>query len=101
MSEAVTVQTTDRPTLLEAVTPSLDLISSRAPAAREARQVSDEVVSALGKAGIWRAFLPAQWGGLEAHPQEVFEALITIAERDMSTAWITGSVKTRECESGT
>ena len=62
--------------------------------------MSDEVVSALGKAGMWRAFLPAQWGGLEAHPQEVFEALLAIAERDMSTAWITGIISVHAYQLG-
>ncbi len=81
-----------RPSLLQSVQPVLGLIAEKAGEGRANRQVTDEVVAAIKSTGMMRAFLPAQWGGLEATPQEFFEAAIAIAERDMSTAWITGII---------
>ncbi len=92
MSEAMNIEVSGRPSLLESVQPILDLISEQAALGRQQRQVSDEVVEAIRGTGMMRAFLPAQWGGLEATPQEFFEAHLAIAERDMSTAWITGII---------
>ena len=92
MSEAVSASSLGRPSLVESVQPVLDLVSASAAANRENRQVGDDVVAAIKATGMMRAFLPGQWGGLEATPQEFFQALISIAERDMSTAWITGII---------
>ena len=92
MSEALSTAVGSRPSLLESVQPVLELVSERAAAGREGRQVPDEVVAAIKETGMMRAFLPSQWGGLEVTPQEFFEALIAIAERDMGTAWITGII---------
>ncbi len=81
-----------RPSLLEAVTPHLELVTQRATQGRKDRQVCAEVIAALKEAGIFRALLPAQWGGLEASPQEFFRACLAIGERDMGTAWVAGII---------
>lgn len=72
--------------------PHLALVAGKAAEGRKARQVPEEVVAALKQAGFIRALLPKQWGGLEASPQEFFQASLTLAEQDMSTAWIAGII---------
>ncbi len=92
MSEALSVKPANRQSLLQAIQPHLDFVSLKAAEGRANRQIWDDVVAAIKSAGMMRAFLPSQWGGLEATPQEFFEALLAIAERDMGTAWITGII---------
>jgi 3-hydroxy-9,10-secoandrosta-1,3,5(10)-triene-9,17-dione monooxygenase len=74
------------------VGPCLDLISRNARAGREARQVPAASVEALREAGLFRSFVPRGLGGAGATPQQWLRALIRIAERDMSTAWIGGII---------
>ena len=69
-----------------------DIITARATEGRDNRQITADVMEALKASGFMRALLPEKWGGLECTPQEFFEAQISIAELDMSTAWVGGVV---------
>ncbi|MGI9322205.1 MAG: flavin-dependent monooxygenase [Pseudomonadales bacterium] len=74
------------------IAPHLDTISKLAMDGRKARQVPDKVMDGIRASGLIRALLPKQWGGLEVTPQEFFQTALTIAEQDMSTAWIAGII---------
>ena len=71
---------------------TIALIEARADEARKNRVMSHEVVEELKKCGFFKMFLPKQWGGLEARPQEFFREQIRIAEADMSHAWASGII---------
>lgn len=74
------------------IDPILGNFSERAEASRKARQLADQSIAEIKQAGLIRAFLPKQWGGLECTPQEFFSKQIAIAERDMSAGWVTGII---------
>lgn len=62
---------------------------------RSARQweqprVFQETIDDLYEVGVLQAFQPKRWGGLEAHPSEIFEAVSVLAEGDASVAWVGG-----------
>lgn len=71
---------------------TLDLVAARADEGRKARRIASDVVDALTAEGFFRHFTPAAYGGREGRPQDFFLDQITIAERDMSTAWAMGIV---------
>ena len=70
----------------------LDLLEQNGPRGREDRMVPTESVEAMREAGLFRAFVPPDLGGIGATPQQWIRTLIKIAERDMSTAWIGGII---------
>ena len=72
------------------IEPHLEKISALGETGRKNRCVTEEAVQSLEDAGIFRAMVPKQYGGLEATPAEFLQAQIAIAEADMSTGWITG-----------
>ena len=72
--------------------PYLELIAKNGPTGRKERNIPADTVAALEKSGIFRALVPKEMGGLGATPQQWFRALITLAEQDMSTAWISGVI---------
>lgn len=72
--------------------PYLDLLEANGPKARRDRMVPEESVEAVRKSGLLRALVPEKLGGIGATMQEYVSTLITIAERDMSTAWISGII---------
>lgn len=74
------------------IEPALDVVSKYAEKGRKARQVPSEVVEAIRDTGFFKTFLPKQYGGLEAHPSDIFKAAVDIAERDMATSWISGII---------
>ena len=41
-------------------------------------------------AGLFRVLQPKRWGGYELDLQTFYDILMTLAEADMSTAWIYG-----------
>ncbi|WP_321393879.1 hypothetical protein [Emcibacter sp.] len=74
------------------VDPILDLIEKNGPLGRKERKVPVESVEALRESGFFRAYLPKELGGTGATPQTWLRSLIKLAERDMSTAWISGVI---------
>jgi alkylation response protein AidB-like acyl-CoA dehydrogenase len=63
------------------------LIGEAAPQIEAGRQLTDEVVSALHEAGLFRLFLPRWLDGGEVAPSVFVEVIETIARADASTAW--------------
>ena len=66
------------------------MIAESAAAGERERRVPPPVVAALKDAGIFRALQPKRWGGFELPPTALYEAEMTIAEGDMSAAWVVG-----------
>lgn len=71
---------------------ALEIVSRNSRKARADRMVPGESVEALRETGLFRSFIPPQLGGIGATPQQWLRALITLAEHDMSTAWIGGII---------
>ena len=74
------------------VEPHLSRIRELGPQGRVDRRVADESIDLLKQSGFMRALLPEKWGGLEVTPQEFFAAHMSVAEQDMSTAWVAGII---------
>ena len=64
-----------------------DLIESSADANEQASRLSDEVLSALEQAELFKIMAPRAVGGMEAHPLHVIEALRKLSYFDGSTGW--------------
>jgi alkylation response protein AidB-like acyl-CoA dehydrogenase len=64
-----------------------DLIERSADADEEATQLSDAVLDALERVGLFKIIAPRVVGGMEAHPLLVIDALRTLAYFDGSTGW--------------
>ena len=54
------------------------------------RCIPAETVAEMQAAGLFRALQPKRWGGLESDLASFYDALMTLAEGDMSTAWVYG-----------
>jgi 3-hydroxy-9,10-secoandrosta-1,3,5(10)-triene-9,17-dione monooxygenase len=65
------------------------LIERSASADRE-RRLPAETIADMQAAGLFRALQPKRWGGLELDLRTFYDSLITLAEGDMSTAWVYG-----------
>lgn len=74
------------------VFPALETVAEHADAGRKNRCVSKETMESLEAAGIFRAMVPKEYGGLEAAPADFLRAQIAISEVDMSSGWIAGVV---------
>jgi alkylation response protein AidB-like acyl-CoA dehydrogenase len=66
------------------------LITGDADRIEEERALTDDVLSALYKAGLFRLLLPRSCGGGELEPAVYLEAIEEIAKADASTAWCLG-----------
>lgn len=62
----------------------------RAERADADRRIPDETVAEMQAAGLFRALQPKRWGGLETNLGTFYDVVMTLAEGDMSTAWIYG-----------
>ena len=58
-----------------------------APEAERDRQLSEPLVGALADAGLFRLCVPADIGGLEAHPGTLIAAVQALAAGDAAAAW--------------
>jgi 3-hydroxy-9,10-secoandrosta-1,3,5(10)-triene-9,17-dione monooxygenase len=76
--------------LVEAARQLVPRLIERADRADAERCVPAETVAEMQAAGLFRALQPKRWGGLEIDLGTFYEALMTLAEGDMSTAWIYG-----------
>ena len=54
------------------------------------RRIPDETIAEMKHAGLFRALQPKRWGGYELDLQTFYDVLMTLAEADMSTAWVYG-----------
>ena len=63
------------------------VVRAHADEAEEARRLSAPVVAALVEAGLMRLCVPAVYGGPEATPMELVEAIAAVAEADGAAGW--------------
>ncbi len=54
------------------------------------RRVSDEIIEALRLAGMWRVYVPKEYGGSEETILAVVRAIRHVATACPSTAWVIG-----------
>lgn len=73
------------------------LRAGRGQAEREGK-VPARSVMAMAEAGVFRAFTPLQYGGLELSPADFFDALIRMAQADSAAAWIAGQITCHSLE---
>lgn len=64
-------------------------IANRAAEVEQARRVPGELVDALVAAGAFRLAVPAELGGVEAHPRQLLEVIEEVARADGSVGWVT------------
>lgn len=64
-----------------------DLVREHAPECERARHLSPVVVDALVDAGLMRLCVPREYGGPEATPMQLVEAIEAVAEADGATGW--------------
>jgi 3-hydroxy-9,10-secoandrosta-1,3,5(10)-triene-9,17-dione monooxygenase len=62
----------------------------RAARADSDRRIPDETIAEMKAAGLFRALQPKRWGGYELDLQTFYDVLLTLAQADMSTAWVYG-----------
>jgi 3-hydroxy-9,10-secoandrosta-1,3,5(10)-triene-9,17-dione monooxygenase len=65
-------------------------IAEAAPEGAQERRVPPSIIAALKEAGVFRTLQPKRWGGFEFAPTALYDAEMTVAEGDMSTAWLVG-----------
>ena len=76
------------PWLVERAASLVPMLLAQAPAAEQARRVSDASFDALSKAGIFRMTAPKRYGGAEADFQTQCEVLAHLARGCPSTSWV-------------
>lgn len=67
----------------------LPLIEANAELAETQRQPVDAVISALEETGIFRAFVPKRYGGLEIDLNSFIDLGLAVSECCTSTGWVT------------
>ncbi|MFD1538858.1 acyl-CoA dehydrogenase family protein [Nonomuraea guangzhouensis] len=80
------METTDE--LVERAEALLPLLREQAAKTEEDRRVPDEVIDALGAAGLFRLSVPKRYGGLGTDMRTMLEVSAKVAEGDGSTAWV-------------
>jgi alkylation response protein AidB-like acyl-CoA dehydrogenase len=75
--------------LLERVQALAPLIAGRAAEAEAQRRPVDEVIDALKATGVFRAFVPARYGGYEIDLPTFLDIGLSVAKADPSMGWIT------------
>lgn len=60
--------------------------------------VPQRSVDAMAAAGVFRAFTPLQYGGLELSPADFFDGIIRMAQADSAAAWIAGQITCHSLE---
>src|SRR5690606_14596157 len=84
--------------LVAAVEKAADVLSAGADDSERDGRVPDKSVDAMVEAGVFRAFTPLRYGGLEADPASFFESIMKVAEWDTSAAWIGGQLNVHSFE---
>ncbi|MFI1459100.1 acyl-CoA dehydrogenase family protein [Nocardia carnea] len=83
---------------LEAVDTIRDTIRAGRDTAEAEGRVPDASVEAMIGTGLFRAFTPLRYGGLEMAPAAFFEGIMRIAEADSAAAWIAGQLNVHSFE---
>ncbi|WP_411731459.1 hypothetical protein [Paeniglutamicibacter sp.] len=83
---------------LAAIDNVLESIASRRNESETAGRVPDATVEELIGTGLFRAFTPLRYGGLEMDPASFFEGIMKVATADSSAAWIAGQLNVHAFE---
>ncbi|MDO5699089.1 MAG: hypothetical protein Q4G51_14060 [Dermatophilus congolensis] len=83
---------------LEKVDAALDIIRAGAAESEAEGRVPDASVQAMIETGLFRAFTPLRYGGLEMAPAAFFEGIMRIAGADSSAAWVAGQLNVHSFE---
>lgn len=83
---------------LDAVDGILDTIRAGRLISENEGRVPDASVEAMIGTGLFRAFTPLRYGGLEMTPAAVFEGIMRIAEADSAAAWVAGQLNVHSFE---
>lgn len=75
--------------LVERVRAVVPLIAASSWQAEEQRKPVDEVIEALKRTGVFRAFVPARYGGYELDLGAFLDIGLAISEACPSTGWVT------------
>lgn len=70
-----------------ALAPLLAELAARAPEMDEVRRLPADLAAKLAATGVFRMVIPQRYGGLEASPREIVEAVETIAAANASAGW--------------
>ncbi len=74
-------------TTLEAVRSLSDEVAARAPETEAGRSVPDDLVAKIGRAGVFRMFVPRSLGGPEVDPVTACAVVEELSRADGSTGW--------------
>ena len=83
---------------LIAVDGILDVVRAGRSVSEKQGRVPDRSVDAMISTGLFRAFTPLRYGGLEMDPASFFEGIMRIAEADTAAAWIAGQLNVHSFE---
>ena len=83
---------------LTAVDGILDVVRAGRSVSEKQGRVPDRSVEAMISTGLFRAFTPLRYGGLEMDPASFFEGIMRIAEADTAAAWIAGQLNVHSFE---
>lgn len=79
-----------RDALLAAAAACRETVEEQAPRSEQAGTLTPATLDALVQARLFRAFLPASLGGVEADPLTLLELVEAISQQDGSTGWCLG-----------
>lgn len=83
---------------LDALETILDTVGAGRDRSEADGRVPDESVDAMIGTGLFRAFTPLRYGGLEMAPAAFFQGIMRIAEADSAAAWIAGQLNVHSFE---
>jgi 3-hydroxy-9,10-secoandrosta-1,3,5(10)-triene-9,17-dione monooxygenase len=86
--------------VLERIHDVADALAERAEASETLGRLGDETVDLMREVGVIRMLQPTPWGGMQAHPCEFFEAVMTLGSLCGSTGWVSGVVGVHPWEVG-
>jgi alkylation response protein AidB-like acyl-CoA dehydrogenase len=75
--------------LLERIHQVVPLIAERAAEAEAQRKPADDVIDALKRTGVFRSFVPKEYGGYEIDLELFLDIGVSVSEACPSTGWIT------------
>ncbi len=79
--------TSSPPKLSAAVLPVAEDARRRSDEIEQARCLPQDLAEAMARSGMFRALVPGCHNGLEVHPGEFVESLITLGRADGATGW--------------
>src|SRR5690606_13668372 len=77
---------------LDTIMERADQIRELGPSNEALGKLDDKAVQILRESGAIGLLQPKEYGGLEVHPRELAETVMTAASLDGSTGWIVGRV---------